>query len=348
MCRYLCVAPLLLIVNCWAIEPNKELLTKFEEWKVQYSKTYSSPNKELLTKFEEWKVQYSKTYSSDEEEKHRFVAFVENLQRMVLMANKTGAVYGPDQFTDIPHAQFIAQYTCGHVIPGYGSSDDTFTMDPDHIRTLQDVKAFDWRDHGAVSGAKNQGAYGTCWSFGAAAVLEGMSVLAGHPLENCSSQELIDCCDACQGRSPDISFDWLIANTNGYADTLASYPYAGPRQKCKMSSATESKAQIGSWKKVYDNDNQDKIMSIMLEHGPGNVGIDASCLNGYKSGVIQNCTGESVDHAVVIIGVGTDNGVDYFTVKNSWGDSFGEHGFFRVAKGKQQMKLDTIWVALAK
>jgi len=318
---------LVLTISCWAAEPT---------------------NDELFAKFKKWQVQYSKTYSSNEEETRSFVIFVENLQRYAIMTNQTGAIYGPDEFADIPHKTFIEQYTCGQLI-GYGNHEliGEHTLDPSYMKTLQDVKDFDWRDHGAVSPVKNQGKYGMCWAFGVAGVLEGMSVVAGNKLENISSQELIDCCRKCDGRSMDVSFDWLIANTNGTVDTMESYPYAGPQQECKISTSTLSKARVGSWKRVHDNDNQDKIMSGLLQYGPGSIGVDADCLSGYKGGVIDNCPGEGIDHAVLIVGVGTDNGVDYFTVKNSWGPKWGEKGYFRVAKGKQQMLISSICLAMA-
>jgi C1A family cysteine protease len=56
------------------------------------------------------------------------------------------------------------------------------------------------------------------------------------------------------------------------------------------------------------------------------VGVDASGLafKFYKSGIIKKLCGDSIDHAVLLVGYGSEGGVDYWVVKNSWGASWGE------------------------
>ena len=46
-----------------------------------------------------------------------------------------------------------------------------------------------------------------------------------------------------------------------------------------------------------------------------------------KHGVIRNCTSKGVDHAVLMVAAGTDDGVNYFTIKNSWSAKWGEAGY---------------------
>ena len=78
--------------------------------------------------------------------------------------------------------------------------------------------AIDWRHHKGksyVTPVKNQGAFGTCWSFGVAENLEGLNVRQGHPLVNISEQEFISCCNSCQGHKAEDSFVWLANNTGG-------------------------------------------------------------------------------------------------------------------------------------
>lgn len=82
-----------------------------------------------------------------------------------------------------------------------------------------------------------------------------------------------------------------------------------------------------------------RMAAALLKYGPAQIGIDASCVEGYTGGIITNCTSRNVDHAVAIVGAGTDeaSGVDYWLVRNSWNTTFGEEGYFRVQRDTQQM-----------
>lgn len=82
-----------------------------------------------------------------------------------------------------------------------------------------------------------------------------------------------------------------------------------------------------------------RMVAALIKYGPAQIGIDASCLHGYKSGIITNCTSRNVDHAVAIVGADTDEstGIDYWIVRNSWNYTFGESGYFRVQRDTNQM-----------
>ena len=63
--------------------------------------------------------------------------------------------------------------------------------------------------------------------------------------------------------------------------------------------------------------------------------MDTTCFHGYHSGVIRNCTSKGVDHAALMVAAGrTDAGVNYFTIKNSWGHKWGEEGYVRIEQGQ--------------
>ena len=65
------------------------------------------------------------------------------------------------------------------------------------------------------------------------------------------------------------------------------------------------------------------------------IGIDASPLNSYQGGIIQDaqsCSHVQTDHGVAIVGSGVENGVQFYLVRNSWGTGWGEQGYFRVLK----------------
>ena len=71
-----------------------------------------------------------------------------------------------------------------------------------------------------------------------------------------------------------------------------------------------------------------------LEKKPVSVAIaaDSTVFSSYTSGVITSAAcGTSIDHAVAAVGYGTENGIDYFLVQNSWGTWWGDKGFVKIA-----------------
>jgi len=87
----------------------------------------------------------------------------------------------------------------------------------------------DWRDLGAVTPPKDQGACGSCWSFGATGTTEGQVFLATGVLTALSQQNLMDCSwsegnDACDGGLDFRGYEWMLKHGGGLA-TEASYPY---------------------------------------------------------------------------------------------------------------------------
>jgi hypothetical protein len=161
-----------------------------------------------------------------------------------------------------------------------------------------------------------------------------------------SNQELIDCCDSCQGTSQDWSFNYTRDHLEGRVATFATYPYHGPRETCKANATnvTLAPAVVGGNGRAYDDSNKtgDPMLSALLSYGPSSLGIDANCLAGYSGGIISNCSTSAIDHEVLMVGAGSDNGISYFTFKNSWGSKWGESGYFRATRAGGQLGIGSI------
>ena len=67
----------------------------------------------------------------------------------------------------------------------------------------------------------------------------------------------------------------------------------------------------------------------------------------YKGGVFSACTKLVMNHAMTVVGYGTENGVDYWLVKNSWGTDWGEGGFMKIKRGVNMCGLGSTLVAVS-
>jgi C1A family cysteine protease len=203
--------------------------------------------------------------------------------------------------------------------------------------------SLDWRNNSGnfVTPVRNQGGCGSCWAFATTAALES-SVLRAENTPgvdlNLSEQVLISCgssggndAGSCSGGYISYASDY-IRNTGLPLETC--YPYTGGDGSCgsACSSYQTSTYQIVSWGYVTTTSpTVSAIREALVSYGPLVTTMDVyDDFFSYSSGVYTHTTGDYAGgHAVLIVGY-SDAG-QYFIVKNSWGTSWGESGYFKIA-----------------
>ena len=150
-----------------------------------------------------------------------------------------------------------------------------------------------------------------------------------------SEQQFVECdttSSGCNGCLMDYAF--AFAEQNAIC-TEKSYRYTASDGTCDTSRCTVSIPQGGvvGYTDV-SRDNEQALMSAVAQQ-PVSIAIEAdqASFQLYSSGVLTASCGTRLDHGVLAVGYGTDAGSDYWKVKNSWGTSWGEHGYVRLSRG---------------
>ncbi|KAK2175381.1 hypothetical protein NP493_737g02080 [Ridgeia piscesae] len=285
----------------------------------------------LPESFQAFKRKYGRNYAAGEE-KHRYEVFVKNMHKAdTLQRRERGtAVYGATQFADMTEEEFRKNY----LTPTWDTSYDPFlkqALIPNDLAPEQ----FDWREHGAVTPVKNQGSCGSCWAFSTTGNVEGQWAIKKKHLVSLSEQELVDCDkldQGCEGGLPSNAYKEIIRL--GGLETEKEYPYEGRDEKCFFN-RTEAKIDINGGLNISSNEND--MAAWLAKNGPISIGINANAMQFYFGGISHPwkifCNPESLDHGVLIVGYGVRKSTPYWIVKNSWGPTWGEKGYYLVYRG---------------
>ncbi|BAM39811.1 uncharacterized protein TOT_020000082 [Theileria orientalis strain Shintoku] len=190
-------------------------------------------------------------------------------------------------------------------------------------------KLFDWRDKGVIIPIRDQGRCGSCWAFASADLISAALAIGGGSKLTFSVQQMLDCilpqfrCE--EGGVPLLGVRYAI--TNPYC-TEEEYPYKKEDFICKQPNQCKNKLIM----KMMSLKKKDLIEHLERE-GPFLINMYADKdFMLYKEGIyrFRNC--RRSNHAVIVVGHGYDDThkAHYWIVRNSWGENWGEKGYFRV------------------
>lgn len=240
--------------------------------------------------------------------------------------------------------------------------------DLDKVNLADMPDSFDWRALGAVTTVKNQKYCGSCWTFSTAGDVEGTHYLATGEKLDLAEQQLVACDTSnygCDGGYPFGAMQYIHKIGGFLKDD--DYPYKGicawdacgtgyaGTPTCDTDTLNANiedgnVANIGAWQLVAMGAEYESLMRIaMVKNGPISISFNANDMDYYVHGVVgcpsdgycqagmidhhYSCDPVALDHAVLLVAYGTQDDVPYWVIKNSWGTSWGEDGYFRMIRG---------------
>jgi len=313
-----------------------------------------------MQSFNEYARKFNKVYSTDTERSTRFENFKATIQKNARLnqLNPT-ATYGLNKFSDMSDAerkQYLSKpisaqaavLTC--LATGVDASRNRFEG-----RKFALPASFDWRALGKISPVKDQGQCGSCWTFSTTGAMESAYAVKNNVNATTllSEQAIVDCSTGCapeDGQSVcnqgcNGGWPWTAVSdlmTFGGLPVESDYPYTAADGTCVISGKklfakpSNYSCLSGPDQSGGPSDEVTQMPTYLMKGGALSIALNAEMFFSYTSGVMDStsCEGTQLDHAVLIVGWGVQNNVQYWIVKNSWGAAWGESGYVRMARGK--------------
>jgi hypothetical protein len=274
--------------------------------------------------WEQYKQSFGKVYNGDEDDSHRQTF---EAQMDVMATHNARYADGQEtwfmavnQFSDMTEEQFV---------------DTMLNFKPEQsILNQTDIPVFEEVHNGpelgdkqwTVSPVKDQGNCGSCWAFGGVAGMEGSAKKDLGRSDILSEQYVMDCTSgssACNGGRADSAYPKLYGKE---LYTSASYPYTARGGSCHT--GTDSGLRISSFTRSFPQSGSDSQLASALDSNPLVVAVGASSWSSYGGGVYSDSSSCSLNHQVYATGYDSSS----IKVKNSWGQSWGESGYIRLAR----------------
>lgn len=217
-----------------------------------------------------------------------------------------------------------------------------------------------WRNLSVSSNVRSQGMCGSCWAFTVVAVMEAhyeIHTAKGGPVRKFSPQQVVSCTPnphkcggsgGCDGATVELGYDWILKNGLASEDEVPYFANTGTCKKGRQDGSgkkgdkelaseeksTQTGSAIGMVGYTTLPSNEDfPLAKAIATYGPVGVAVAANEWFAYRSGIFDGCSpGGVLNHAVTAYGYGQEGGKKYWLIRNSFGSSWGEHGFIRLQR----------------
>uniref|UniRef100_A0A7R9SWC0 Peptidase C1A papain C-terminal domain-containing protein n=1 Tax=Polyblepharides amylifera TaxID=1486889 RepID=A0A7R9SWC0_9CHLO len=183
---------------------------------------------------------------------------------------------------------------------------------------------------------------GSCHGGSATGLYEFIKQVGYIPYESCLSYEACSA-ESEEGNCPYGDFQCKPINICRTCDT-----YKAQNGTCRAIE-TFPNVTVAEYGMLSGEDN---MMAEIFARGPIVCPIDAVPMDAYNGGIIMEDSDRETDHLVEIIGWGYDEvaKTKFWHVRNSWGEYWGEMGFFRIKRGENTLKIEVecAWVTPGK
>ncbi|KAK3431229.1 hypothetical protein EUGRSUZ_E02715 [Eucalyptus grandis] len=288
-----------------------------------------TPPNSTLAEFEQWMARHGRSYKDNLEKAKRYGIFLETLRFIEdfnsKAANQSYKV-GLNQFSDLTTEEFVPRYTGFRATSRSLNSSAATTF---KYSTTQVPDSLNWVEKGVVGSIKNQGGCGKRQLQ----PVESMLAMKTSKLVDLSEQQLIDCSKknhGCGWGWMYLAYEYIVQNHGMTYES--NYPYSGVEGTCGERAASIAVARL----KGYENIpmSEDLLLQAVARQ-PVSIAIEGTSpgFKQYSGGVFNGPCGVNTNHAVAIVGYGkTPDGVDYWLLKNSWGETWGEKGYMRILR----------------
>jgi len=297
----------------------------------------------LSTSEEAWelfKKLYGKGYQNPVEDELRKEIFFKNIQEIAghnrrFYDGKESFKLGVNGYSDKLIDEVIPKRKIPNAINRrlVLSAQDIIT----HMKIIPD--SIDWRKKGYVTPVIDQGQCGSAVIFSVTGAIEGQYRRVSGELVALSNQQIEDCSRfGCRAVEMSEVYEYII--DAGGLESAEDYNNSPGYGKCKFN-ASLIVASVQGYMNVISG-NEESLKQAVATVGPISSLIDASHISFqmYSGGVYYEsaCHTNSPDHAVLIVGYGSETSgegsSDYWIVKNSWGSSWGEEGYIRMSRNR--------------